>query len=128
MALPEPDRLLLAFALPVLAAITVQALLSRAHANWAAVSYVSATVLLAAILLRDVFARLAQGFVWPASGRDGADRRRHGDGRPRCPAGVGDPFARTLGWREVAEATRAELARARSPARPTAPSSPTTGR
>ena len=33
--LPEPDRLLLAFALPVLAAITVQALLSRAHANWA---------------------------------------------------------------------------------------------
>ncbi len=36
---------LTAFALPQLAIIAVEALLSRAHANWAAVTYVTATVL-----------------------------------------------------------------------------------
>lgn len=109
--LPEPDRLLLAFALPVLAAITVQALLSRAHANWAAVSYVSATVLVSATMLRQ-----------PASGWLRASFAVHlavlallavGTalaGRVALPA---DPFARTLGWREVAQATQAELERAR---------------
>ena len=51
---PEPDRLLLAFALPVLVVITLQALLSRAHANWAAVSYVAGTVLVTATLVRDL--------------------------------------------------------------------------
>ncbi len=35
-ALPESDRLLLAFSVPVIALITTQAFLSRAHANWAA--------------------------------------------------------------------------------------------
>jgi hypothetical protein len=40
--------LLAAFALPQLAIIAVEALLSRAHANWAATSYVSATVLVVA--------------------------------------------------------------------------------
>jgi 4-amino-4-deoxy-L-arabinose transferase-like glycosyltransferase len=43
-------RLLLWFATPVLALICVQALLSRAHANWAVVSYVAAVVLLAGVL------------------------------------------------------------------------------
>jgi len=38
-------RLLYAFSIPVLAIICFEALLSRAHANWAAVSYVAATVL-----------------------------------------------------------------------------------
>lgn len=38
-------RLLLAFTLPVLGAITVQAFLSRANANWAATAYVAGTVL-----------------------------------------------------------------------------------
>jgi 4-amino-4-deoxy-L-arabinose transferase-like glycosyltransferase len=37
-------RLLLLFAVPVLALITVQAFLSRAHANWAATAYVAASV------------------------------------------------------------------------------------
>jgi 4-amino-4-deoxy-L-arabinose transferase-like glycosyltransferase len=36
--LPAADPLVVAFALPVLVVVTAQALLSRAHANWAAVS------------------------------------------------------------------------------------------
>jgi 4-amino-4-deoxy-L-arabinose transferase-like glycosyltransferase len=110
---PQQDRLLLAFALPVLVAITIQALLSRAHANWAAVSYVAATVLMAAVLLRDAPARwltasfsihvAAMGLIVVASAIAG---------RVAIP-GIGDPFARTLGWHAVSDVTREELERAR---------------
>lgn len=44
-------RLLLSFVLPMLGIITVQSLLSRANANWAAPTYVAASVLVAAWLL-----------------------------------------------------------------------------
>jgi 4-amino-4-deoxy-L-arabinose transferase-like glycosyltransferase len=54
----DRERFLLAFAIPVLVLMVLQSGLSRAHANWAAVSYVSATVLLAAW-----FDRL--GRAWP---------------------------------------------------------------
>ncbi len=50
-AASEAQRFLLAFGLPVLAVMLVQALLSRAHANWAAVSFPALTVLLAQWLL-----------------------------------------------------------------------------
>lgn len=43
-------RLLLAFIIPTLGAITVQAFLSRANANWAATAYVAAPVLVTAWL------------------------------------------------------------------------------
>ena len=43
-------RLLLIFSLPVLALITMQALVSRAHANWAATAYIAASVAVAAVL------------------------------------------------------------------------------
>jgi 4-amino-4-deoxy-L-arabinose transferase-like glycosyltransferase len=52
-ALAEPRaRLLAAFALPALAMMIAVSLLSRAHANWAAPTYVSATVLVVAWALR----------------------------------------------------------------------------
>jgi hypothetical protein len=52
-ALAEPRaRFLAAFALPTLAMMLVVSFLSRAHANWAAPTYVSATVLVVAWLLR----------------------------------------------------------------------------
>jgi Dolichyl-phosphate-mannose-protein mannosyltransferase len=52
-ALSEPPaRLLAAFALPALAMMLAVSLLSRAHANWAAPTYVSATVLVVAWALR----------------------------------------------------------------------------
>lgn len=46
------ERALAAFALPVLVLMTLQSLLSRAHANWAAVAYISATILVVGWLVR----------------------------------------------------------------------------
>ncbi len=52
-ALAEPPaRFLAVFALPTLAMMLAVSLLSRAHANWAAPAYVSATVLVVAWLIR----------------------------------------------------------------------------
>ncbi|MEM0985499.1 MAG: glycosyltransferase family 39 protein [Pseudomonadota bacterium] len=48
----QRDRWLLCFILPVLIIIAGQAVLSRAHANWAATAYPAASVLVAAWLLR----------------------------------------------------------------------------
>lgn len=47
----EAERLALFFALPVLAIVLVQAFVSRANANWAAVAYVAVPMLLAIWLL-----------------------------------------------------------------------------
>ena len=44
--------LLLSFSLPFLAIISLQALMGRAHANWAAPTYVTASILIIAYLLR----------------------------------------------------------------------------
>ena len=52
------ERYLLAFSVPVLALMIVQSGVSRAHANWAAVAYVAATLLVAGW-----FERLRKG--WP---------------------------------------------------------------
>jgi 4-amino-4-deoxy-L-arabinose transferase-like glycosyltransferase len=115
---PETDRMLLCFVWPVLGAIMLQAFLSRAHANWAAVSYVAATPLLTATLLRDPTQRWLKAstalhlavLALIAIGTANA-------GRMALPA-VGDPFARTIGWREVASVTIAELERARTAGKP----------
>jgi 4-amino-4-deoxy-L-arabinose transferase-like glycosyltransferase len=49
----EPaDRMLLCLIVPALALVSIQALLSRAHAHWAAVSYLPGAVLAAAWLVR----------------------------------------------------------------------------
>lgn len=106
----DRERLLLSFSLPIIGFIVVQAFLSRAHANWAAPAYVAATVLVIATMVRDgawgwmkasfainiaVLALLAVGTATA--------------GRVALPLKT-DPFARTLGWSGVADATRAELA------------------
>lgn len=101
---PEADRLLLAFSLPVLLLIVGQALLSRAHANWAAFAYVPATVLIAAVLLREGWDKLLRfsgafhlaGVLVIAAGAVLA-------GRIEFPWGA-DPYARVLGWRPLANA------------------------
>jgi 4-amino-4-deoxy-L-arabinose transferase-like glycosyltransferase len=113
-----PDRLLLAFALPVLCIVTMQAFISRAHANWAAVSYIAAVVLVSGVMVREQawrwirasFAIHAAVIVLLAVATAAA-------GRFALPGGA-DPFARTLGWRAVAEATRVELAKARAAGKP----------
>ena len=116
--LPAPDRLMMSFALPVIIVITMQALVSRAHANWAAVSYVSATLLVVATMVRNLdwawlrgsmavhiaillalmFATIfASSFVLP---------------------GGASPFARTLGWKALVDATKQELDGAREKGQP----------
>jgi len=116
--LPEQDRLLLAFALPVLVFITAQAFVSRAHANWAAVSYVAASVLLVATLVRDG----SWGWLKASLGLNALVlvammAATTLAGRMALPV-VGDPMARALGWRAIAEATRAQLEVARGDGRP----------
>jgi 4-amino-4-deoxy-L-arabinose transferase-like glycosyltransferase len=116
--LPAADRLLLAFSLPPIVVIAAQAFLSRAHANWAAVAYVAATVLVTATMIRDLEWRWLKASLWlhvlvvglVAAATTFAGSLALPDGR--------DPFARTLGWRAVADATRAELDAARKAGRP----------
>jgi 4-amino-4-deoxy-L-arabinose transferase-like glycosyltransferase len=116
--LPEPDRMLLAFSLPIIAVITAQALVSRAHANWAATAYVAASVLVMATMIRDgawgwlkgSFAVNLAILVLMVVGTVTA-------GRVALPS-TPDPYARVLGWRQLAEATRDELAKARRDGRP----------
>jgi len=102
----ERARLLFAFAVPVPVIVIGQSLLSRAHANWAAVAYVAATVAVVAWFLQQnrsrivrlslalhvMVAALIYGLVAAASG---------GGLPPRL-----DVFARLRGWdvlgREVA--------------------------
>ncbi|MEQ8733622.1 MAG: glycosyltransferase family 39 protein [Rhodospirillaceae bacterium] len=47
----DSQRLLLAFSLPVITLIVVEAFLTRAHANWAATAYIAATVFVVGELL-----------------------------------------------------------------------------
>jgi 4-amino-4-deoxy-L-arabinose transferase-like glycosyltransferase len=103
----ETERLLLAFSLPVLLLMTGQALLSRAHANWAAFAYVAAVVLIVAVLLREGWAKLFRvslgihlaAVLLIAVGGILA-------GRVTLPGG--DPYARVLGWKEIARAAAEE--------------------
>ncbi|WP_029086068.1 ArnT family glycosyltransferase [Brevundimonas aveniformis] len=96
--LSPSDRLLLAFVLPPLILVFIQALLSRANANWAAVAYTPAVILAAAWLLRWHAYRWFMGGLafqivvavmvlvfgaWPHL----ADR-----------AGLGSSFKRVRGW------------------------------
>lgn len=64
----ETTRFLLFFSLPVLVLITVEAFLTRAHANWAATAYVAGTVLVAGALRRGRWRR----WGWISLGLHGA--------------------------------------------------------
>jgi len=109
--LQPADRLLLAFAVPPLAAVIAQALASRANANWAAAAYAPASVLVAAWLLRwrarrwlEAAALLQGGaaalFLLAAASPGIADG-----------LGFSNALKRARGW---AEATAAVLARAQA--------------
>ena len=96
--LPEADRLLLAFSLPIIAIILVQAFLSRAHANWAAPAYVAATVLVVATMVRDgAWGWLKASFALHAVVLALLVFGTATAGRVPLPLKP-DPFARTLGW------------------------------
>lgn len=100
------ERVLASFALPVLLLILAQALISRAHANWAAVAYVSATVLAVGFLLRQGKARwlgvslglhlVAAAVIMHASSI--------------APSFGIDPWHRLRGWQAVGAEVAARLA------------------
>jgi 4-amino-4-deoxy-L-arabinose transferase-like glycosyltransferase len=116
--LPEPDRLMLAFALPLVVLITIQAFLSRAHPNWAAVAYVSGVIVVIATLVREAsWGWLKAGFALHAGLLVVLIAATSSAGRFQLPVKP-DPLSRTLGWKEIADATRSELAAARALGRP----------
>jgi hypothetical protein len=116
--LPEPDRLLLAFSVPIITVILVQAFLSRAHANWAATAYVAASVLVIATMVRDgAWGWLKASFIVHAVALALIVFGTATAGQVPLPLKT-DPFARTLGWHDLANATRAELTRAAAAGKP----------
>jgi 4-amino-4-deoxy-L-arabinose transferase-like glycosyltransferase len=111
-ALAEPRaRLLAAFALPILAMMLAVSFLSRAHANWAAPTYVSATVLVVAwglqrgwrsIIIFSIALHLAAaGFLF--TGREMLAAFGF-----ELPAQY-DPLRRLRGWRELGSQVGAAL-------------------
>jgi len=112
----DPYKFLLCFSVPIVLLMTMQGLLSRAHANWAAVAYISASVLVAALMVEQraralyaasflihLFALLTIGFGGALAGKIA------------LPGDV-DPYARVLGWRGIAEATREQVESGEFPA------------
>jgi len=100
------ERVLVAFSAPVLGLMLVQALLSRAHANWAAVAYIAATVLAVGFLLRQGRER------WLC-----ASLALHGlaavailHGASLAPALGVDPWNRLRGWQALATEVQQRLA------------------
>lgn len=115
--LAEAERLLLAFALPIVLIYVGQAFLSRAHANWAAAGYLAATVLVTATMLREAprLFRVSLGLHVALAAVISIAPIFAG----RLPVSTEhDPFRRLLGWRELAEAVRAEIAAAAASGRP----------
>lgn len=101
----DPYRLLLCFAVPIILLITVQAFLSRAHANWAAVAYVSASVLVAALMVeRGARNWYATSFLIHLFALAVISLTTIFAGQFVVPGGQ-DPFARVLGWKAIAQAT-----------------------
>jgi 4-amino-4-deoxy-L-arabinose transferase-like glycosyltransferase len=116
--LPEPDRLLLAFTLPVLVSVTLQAFVSRAHANWAATAYVAGAVLVIALMLRaDRRGWLKGSFAVHTAIVAIVGLAAWQAGQFKLPFGA-DPFARTLGWKALAGEAHDVLDAARRQGRP----------
>ncbi|HKJ70341.1 MAG TPA: glycosyltransferase family 39 protein [Gammaproteobacteria bacterium] len=114
----EPERILLAFAAPLLVLISLQSWLGQAHANWAAPAYLAGTVLVAGWLLRRSPRLLATGlavnvalglFLYHYQGI------AHTAGIQQVPSPL-DPRARVRGWDRLAAAV--ERVRATFPGTP----------
>jgi hypothetical protein len=112
-ALSEPRaRLLAAFALPTLAMMIAVSLLSRAHANWAAPTYVSAIVLVVAWALRGGWRGLIVFSIalhLAAAGLLFTGREALAAFGLDLPAQY-DPLRRLRGWRDLGSQVAAILA------------------
>jgi 4-amino-4-deoxy-L-arabinose transferase-like glycosyltransferase len=106
------DRLMLCFAVPALALVTVTAFTTRAFANWAAVAFISANIAVAAVLVREAAWRWIAvsiaigGVVQVALLIGDANARNLSLPFLRQP----DVYNRTMGWRSLGDET-AVLAR-----------------
>jgi 4-amino-4-deoxy-L-arabinose transferase-like glycosyltransferase len=97
------ERLLLCFALPVLGLMLAEAFVARAYANWAAVAFVSASVLVAATLARDWPRWLAPTALLHAGGAVFAYAfLASGAGLAMFTFGGTDPIDRVTGWDRLA--------------------------
>jgi 4-amino-4-deoxy-L-arabinose transferase-like glycosyltransferase len=103
----QPECRLLAFSIPVILLLVIQALLSRALANWAAAAYPAATILVTAELLRH-YPRLFRISLWLHIGAALVITLAPLFA-PQITALTGpkwNPYARVLGWRDLAASTR----------------------
>lgn len=107
--LTDPDRMLLAFSLPVLTLIIAQALLSRAHANWAAVAYPAAAILVSDALLRNGFRVLLQLSLALNIAVMGVLAAANWAAPVLALPWGAAPYKRLLGWHAMADAARAHL-------------------
>lgn len=111
------DRLLLCFAVPALALVTATAFTTRAFANWAAVSFISANIAVAAVLVRKAAWRwialsLAIGGAAQVALLFGdANARNLSLPLLRQP----DVYQRTMGWRSLGEEATALARRIEAP-------------
>ena len=106
--LSREDRWMLAFSIPPLALITTLAFLHGSYANWAAPAFISAAILVSAVLVRDqmwtwlkihiAFAAFVQ--VVLLFGDASADRVTASVFGQHI-----DPYRRTMGWRQFASET-----------------------
>jgi 4-amino-4-deoxy-L-arabinose transferase-like glycosyltransferase len=106
----DPYRFLLCFAVPIVLLITLQAFLSRAHANWGATAYVSASVLVAALMVeRRARGWYAASFLIHIFALAVISFGTMFAGQVALP-GVKDPFARVLGWQAIARGAEQRFA------------------
>jgi 4-amino-4-deoxy-L-arabinose transferase-like glycosyltransferase len=107
------DRLMLCFAIPTLALVTVTAFVTRANANWAAPAFISANVLAAAVLVRHAAWRWIAVSI--ALGVSAQIALLVGDANARRLSipwlAKPDVYARTMGWRSLGDEVE-KLARA----------------
>ncbi|MEM9278731.1 MAG: glycosyltransferase family 39 protein [Pseudomonadota bacterium] len=104
-------RLLLSFSLPVLLLILLQAVMSKAYANWAATTYIAATILVAEIMVN----RIPRAWLKASMNIHGVVFVAiavavcfAGPGQLVLPGGA-EPFKRTQGASLIADAVGQEL-------------------
>tara|TARA_R110002096_G_scaffold235389_4_gene425658 strand:- start:1189 stop:2757 length:1569 start_codon:yes stop_codon:yes gene_type:complete len=102
----DPVRFLALFILPALIVVTLQAFISRAHANWAASAYVAGTLVVSLVLLSGpawrryvLYGSIAFASIIGVVFMAAAYQPALADG-----LGVGNAFKRVRGWQETADA------------------------
>lgn len=105
----EIDRFLIAFILPPLVIILMQALISRAHANWAAAAYPAAVLWIAGRLIASRIGRITLIAAMATQVALGAMVFAVGV-RPQIADAIGlsDAIKRTRGWAETVDAIEAQ--------------------